>query len=306
VYTQDVDGFIYSDGVITNLIKDGSGNCVESGIACYPDPLPANYNQACGCNDAGLFNCTGDCIDQTTGLAIDAICADITLSCSADQSPSVLENGTTDVTFNASGSPSGLTYTWYQGANASNEIAECSGNSSCDRTYTTPGLKTIYVRYTHPNTQYEESQCSVTVTSGDQNQQNKVCIDNKWFDRSTGTEGETIYVPSTDLSLCGEPNVLGPLDVVEYDLIPSIVAELTDMCELNLQVEDTTSCRLFDKNDQIYHTFTPDGMGVINTTLDVEVGSYNLGCSGISNSTVAYSKLYGTRKCILNPKVSEF
>jgi hypothetical protein len=140
------------------------------------------------------------------------------------------------------------------------------------------------------------------------------CIDNKRYVWTCGPE--TNYVQQSELSsdttLCSETNPGGP-QVSVFKFEPNIVATDADSCQITIEASNVTSCRLY--NREIEDTALSASLNalivpVANTlntsgSINVPVGTYELGCSGPLSQTETISTLFGSQKCSVNPNYKE-
>ena len=154
-------GIIYQNGVITNFIKDVSGNCVVKN-ACYPASDPVSLNTSCGCSATGVvgkIGCAGACVSSTTSMVIPSACA-FSLTCLAVPT-SVAVNSATTITAYPSYNTGTTSYVW------SGLGSDISYNGNDHRVVTTSfsyrGTKTISSTGTDSLNATAVNSCSVAV-----------------------------------------------------------------------------------------------------------------------------------------------
>lgn len=320
VYTEDVGGIIYSNGVATDLVKDLQGNCVppEPPGACFPLVEPVNYGVTCGCGGVGTIQCDGTCGDQY-GAPVEITCPPEPLlaQCYPSPSPAVLQAGYQTVTFDvlASGGTLPYIYQWWSDSDATVSVGECT-TSSCEQTYDSEGMKELYLTLSdsaeNENSQSTQVSCQVWVAE-ESSVSSQICIDNIRYIEINVNGVTMTEVDTSDTSLCAtNPPPNEP--TVNLEIIPQIVPDSSAMCGMNAYTTGVVdSCRVYGKNNQILYDLTTTLMtsfydGSIDTTLiqmEVPIGSYKIGCSATDSEGAPISILSEMKSCIVNPSVRE-
>lgn len=342
VYTMDSEtGFIYRDGVLTTLIEDGSGNCVESFGMCNTDYTEGETTYTYdGQGPYGIEMCTEtvwtcgtnpfDGMPEWQGESASINCYDPeipspTVSCQAN--PISVDVGVGTI-FEAMGEggvvaypenyPDNYRWEWseYSDFSALVDPGNCNLDS-CPKSYQTEGSKTMYVRITddRPFITSDAGMCVVNVGLGQCTESPpSSCIDNQRYVWTCGPETDYQQVSSLspDTTPCSEPVVGGP-EVTMFEFEPNVVSEATESCKLSVEASNVVSCRLYRNGVEdtgISNTLT----GLINTqsktlttseTIPVSVGTYQIGCTGPISETETVSKTFSSQKCALNPDFKE-
>jgi hypothetical protein len=271
--TQNAQGQILQNGVLTNYILNTDGTCSEN--ACHPSQQPINYGEACGCTsgEQGTIGCSGACVNSS-GNTIATICSDDVI-CRSSSNNAVVDQTTITYTADVKEGVNVSSYQWYIGQSLSNkELILDATQSTYTKQYTSLDEdKSRIIEIIKTDGQSSYSVCPLV---------NINCGDKPTSGETVCTEGiQNVYLCTDDGWALSE--IPCDTDSVEttfkkFEFNPN-VAGANGMCTLTLEVENVVSCALIKRSDitnpiMIY----PTSGTTINVSNQYSVGTYTLGC----------------------------
>lgn len=320
VFTRNALDQIVRDGIVTTLVQDTSGLCVEPTTTC-PDTRPEDrcidgFINTAQCNLVnGVY--TWQMIPTTTDCPpLDDVCSDIDGIQTTPPDGHISDpNGTCplggDTTLSISCAPDSNTLTIAKDSSSTGPVTFKATVSNGTAPYT----YTWYDPFTNSSPSQIQTSSSKTNSyflSSISNPGNTKEFRKELKVKVTDAAGNTKEILQNCFVVITDENKGGPLGteptIESFSFSPSIGDSINNKCPLILKATNVTECKLTRNGVNLFtvSTTSPNIIDINSTNkllYKYVIGTYRVSCTGTDGTTKAYPD---SRTCSPNPRFGEF